>query len=274
MTSNKVLKIVQNLLKIKKIGFAGTLDPLGSGLLPIAINQATRTMPYIIPGKKEYFFKIKWGEKTDTDDSQGLIIKTSKVIPTDNDILVVLSSFLGKIKQTPPIYSALKVKGKRAYVLARKGQEFVLPSREVILEKLIYKENKKLFLVICSQGTYIRSLSRDLALTLGAYGHVTFLKRTKVGNFSINESISLEKVKKMGHKIFSSSAFFSIYDALVDIPAILIERELEQRVSHGNSILIRSRDYDILILVGSNRQILAVGSVQKGIFIPRLIFHV
>lgn len=223
--------------------------------------------------KKEYLFQIKWGEATDTEDSEGKVIKTSPILPTDDQIAAVLPQFFGEIQQVPPVYSALKIQGERAYALARKGEEVILAPRTVTLDELTYEASKKMFRVVCSKGTYVRSLARDLALTLGTYGHISFLKRTKVGTFCVDQAISLEKLEKMGHKIVSSSAFVSVRGGLADIPAIRIEEGLEERVRHGNPVLTTSPDCDIALGIGTNGETLALGSVQERLFKPKRVFN-
>ncbi|MCP4922536.1 MAG: tRNA pseudouridine(55) synthase TruB [bacterium] len=274
ITSNQALGAVKRFLKTKKAGHAGTLDPLACGVLAIALNEATKTVPFIMGTKKEYLFQVKWGEATDTDDSEGKVTKTSSTHPTDVQIESVLSQFLGEIQQIPPAYSALKIQGQRAYTLARQGKNVKLAPRTVTIDQLTYDGVEKMFRVICSKGTYVRSLARDLAVALGTYGHITFLRRTKVGTFCANRAISLEKLEKMGHKIVSSSAFVSIREGLADIPAITIEEGLEERVRHGNPVSAASPDCDIALGVRQNGEALALGSIQARFFKPKRVFNI
>jgi tRNA pseudouridine55 synthase len=274
ITSNQALGAIKRILKTKKAGHAGTLDPLACGVLPVALNEATKTVPYIMNEKKEYLFQVKWGESTDTDDSEGKILQTSPKVPTDTEIISALPQFLGNIQQVPPAYSALKIQGKRAYTLAREGKDVKLSPRTVAIEELTYDASQKTFRVVCSKGTYIRSLARDLALTLSTYGHITFLKRTKVGTFCINRAISLENLEKIGHKIMSSSAFVSIRDGLADIPAVTIEKELEERVRHGNPVATTLPDCDIALGMGGQGRALALGFIQAHFFKPKRVFNI
>lgn len=198
-SSAKVVAIVKRLLKAKKVGHGGTLDPLASGILPICINKATKTTEKTMNFSKEYFFNITFSEERTTADAEGEVIKTSNIIPTENEIKNILNNFIGEIQQTPPIYSAIKVNGKRAYDLARNNQNVELQARLVKVFELNFLgfENEKTakFSVKCGKGFYIRSLAVDISKALNTVGYVSYLRRTEVGIFNKDNMITLEKLK-------------------------------------------------------------------------------
>jgi tRNA pseudouridine55 synthase len=203
ITSAHAVGKVKRLLHPEKIGHAGTLDPLASGVLPLALGEATKTVPYMMDAAKTYGFTVTWGQQRDTDDSQGQVTATSDARPSEADIRAILPRFTGKIQQTPPNYSAIKVDGKRAYDMARSGEIVELKSRETIIHSLEiqqYSPEQTAFICHCSKGTYVRSLARDMGKTLGSLGYISVLRRLKVGNFSENDAISLELLEEMVHK--------------------------------------------------------------------------
>jgi tRNA pseudouridine55 synthase len=192
MNSTRVVSLLKRFLPRKyKIGHAGTLDPLATGILPLAIGEATKTIAFAMDAIKTYEFTITWGQSRDTEDAEGAITATSDVRPSADDIRSVLPRFIGTIEQMPPIYSALKVDGKRAYDLARAGEEVVLKARPVFIESLTlthYESESASFEVVCGKGTYVRSLARDIAQAVGAKGYVSILRRTRVGPFVLDQS--------------------------------------------------------------------------------------
>lgn len=244
ISSAKAVNIVKKIFNVKKAGHAGTLDPLAIGVLPVAINTATKTIPYLVNTEKTYSFIIKWGEQTDTDDTEGKIINKSNYRPSEQDIKKILKFFTGKIEQKPPRFSALKINGKRAYKLARRKSEFEIPSRTVkVLDLKLLKclgDNLAEFAVTCEKGFYIRSLARDISLKLDTFGHVYALKRTKVGRFDIKDAFTLETLEKLVH---SAPAGMMIEDFLLptdcvldDIPALHISDEEAKMFCHGQVI--------------------------------------
>jgi len=197
-SSAKVVAIVKRFTKSKKVGHGGTLDPFASGVLPIALNKATKTSQKMMDAKKRYFFRISWGEFRDSDDIDGEVIESSDARPSREALISILPNFIGKIKQKPSKFSAIKVNGKRAYELARKGEKFDLGYRDVeifMLKLISNNENFAEFEVECSKGTYIRSLARDIALQAGVCGYVCVLIRKKVGKFLYDKTISLDLLK-------------------------------------------------------------------------------
>ena len=198
-TSHDVVNVIRKKLNIKKVGHTGTLDPNATGVLPILVGKATKISKYLIEHDKTYIATIKLGEKTDTGDSEGQVIE-EKLVPTDlkkEDINNALQSFLGKQKQVPPMYSAIKINGKKLYEYAREGKEVKLEAREIEIYKiqlLEYKNSKIKFEVECSKGTYIRTLCEDIAKKLGTVGYMEELQRTKVNNFKIGDSVLLDDI--------------------------------------------------------------------------------
>ena len=200
-SSAKVVAIIKRILKAKKVGHGGTLDPLAVGVLPICINKATKTTEKTMSFTKEYLFDITFGELRSTADAEGEIIDKNDKIPTDIEITNILDKFIGNIKQTPPIYSAIKINGKRAYELARENKDIELKERDVKVYNLEFLgfQNKNIarFLVKCGKGFYIRSLAVDIAKTLNTVGYVSYLERKSVGIFNQDNIITLEEFEKI-----------------------------------------------------------------------------
>ena len=186
-TSTAAVAALKRLFRAKKVGHAGTLDPLASGVLPIAFGEATKTVSYVMDGQKAYRFKVRWGVETDTDDSEGRPVSEAAARPSPEAVRAVLPHFTGKIEQTPPRYSALKIEGERAYNLAREGEDVSLAARPVEVHRLTLTEipdaDHSIFETECGKGTYVRALARDMGRALGCLGHVCALRRTRVGSF-------------------------------------------------------------------------------------------
>ena len=239
-SSAKVVAIVKKILKAKKVGHAGTLDPIASGVLPIAVNKATKIIDYIQADEKEYYAEIKWGEKRDTDDIEGKIKSFSIKRPSNLEILSIISFFLGKVEQTPPEFSAIKVKGKRSYDLARSGQKVNLKSRSIFIKeiRLIFNNNKKAgFFIRCSKGTYIRSFARDIAEKLGSFGYISDLKRLKVGKFSLAQTISLDKLKILSKLNYTAFKLQTV-DILDPSSNMEINDDLSLKINCGQNICL------------------------------------
>ena len=260
ISSRKVVDLISNSLSIKKVGHAGTLDPMASGLLPIAIGEATKTIGAIQQFKKRYEFVIKWGERTSTDDKMGDIISRTSIRPTLKNIIENVKKFTGKIEQIPPNFSAIKVNGKRAYVLARNHENFSLNPRNVFIEtfKIInYLDNDYCsFECICSKGTYIRSLGRDLGEAMNCFGHIYELRRTHIGNFSNKCAILLDLSKKLIHSSAILKNILPIDKVLESLPFINITKKQEIALRNGQSIcldeLIDDEKEKKIILIKSN----------------------
>ena len=243
LTSTQAIGKVRRIIGGKKVGHGGTLDPLATGILPLAFGEATKLIPHVMDSDKEYEFSIRWGEARTTDDSEGTISATSSVRPTEAQIRAALPTFIGTISQTPPIFSAIKMQGERAYDRARAGEKVEMQPRPVTIHSLeflsIPNQDHALFKLCCGKGTYVRSLARDLAVKLGTYGHVAQLRRTRVGRFSLERAISLESLDKLGHKGEALTALIALRQALDDIPALDLTATEAQRLRAGQSILIR-----------------------------------
>ena len=200
MTSTEAVGKVRWLFAAKKGGHAGTLDPLATGILPIALGEATKTVPQVQDGRKIYRFAVKWGEATATDDAEGEVVATSDIRPARGAVEAILPRFTGTIQQVPPAYSAIKVDGERAYDLARAGETVTLAAREITIEALRlldHAEDRSSFEVECQKGTYVRAVVRDLAAALGACGHVSALRRTRVGPFLLDRAVALDALQAM-----------------------------------------------------------------------------
>ena len=204
LTSTKVVGKVRWLFDARKAGHAGTLDPLASGILPIALGEATKVISHVFDAPKQYEFTVTWGESRDTDDREGEVTATSTERPSGSDIETLLARFIGEIQQTPPVYSAIKVDGERAYDLARDGQPPELAPRTVRIDELTLLSqpdaDRACFRMRCGKGAYVRALARDLGEILGCFGHISQLRRTNVGPFGESDAISLDMLEELRHK--------------------------------------------------------------------------
>lgn len=234
--STTAVSIVRRLFNAQKAGHAGTLDPAASGVLPIALGEATKTIPYVMDGEKNYAFTVLFGSSTTTDDAEGEIVATTDKIPTEAEIRAVLPSFVGEIDQVPPKYSAVHVDGKRAYALAREDREVELAPRRIrihSLEMTGFSGQSADFTVDCSKGTYVRSIARDLAEKLGGLGHVTALRRLKCAKFSIQNTFSLEYLKSKEHSSLWTDVLLPVETVLDGIPALAVTETQAQLLSNG-----------------------------------------
>ena len=251
MTSTQAVTRVRRLFDAAKAGHAGTLDPLATGVLAIALGEATKTVPYAMDGEKLYRFTARWGEGRDTDDSEGKVTATSEMRPSREEIIVQLPGFIGEIMQVPPDYSAIKVEGERAYDLAREGETFTLESRPILIHDARLVDmpdpDHAVFEVECGKGSYIRAWVRDLARALGTVGHVTELRRLRVGPFSIEAAISLETLEGFGHSPAALEHLRPIATALDGILALAVTEPDSVRLRSGNPILIRAPHFQRLV---------------------------
>lgn len=229
--STQALSRVKRVLNPSKAGHAGTLDPLASGVLPIALGEATKTVPFMQDRDKTYRFTVSWGSATTTDDSEGEVTQTSDHRPCEAEITALLPQFTGSITQIPPRFSAVKIDGQRAYDLARAGEEFEIKTREVRIDTLTLISATKdaaTFECLCGKGTYVRSLARDMAVALGTFGHITALERMSVGPMRAEDAISLDFFDKMADKVSVNEVLLPLETVLDDIPALPLEgRELQ-----------------------------------------------
>jgi tRNA pseudouridine55 synthase len=243
VTSTQAVARVRRVFDAQKAGHAGTLDPLATGVLCVALGEATKTVPYVMDGKKRYRFTVKWGEGRDTDDAEGKVTGTSDVRPSAAAIEAMLPRFTGQIMQTPPKYSAVKVDGERAYDLAREGEEVDLEPRPItILESRLtaFDDSQASFEMACTKGSYVRAWARDIAMALGTYGHVTALRRTMVGPFEETTAISLEMLESFGHSPAALEHLRPLATALDGIPALAVTEPDAVRLRSGNPILLRA----------------------------------
>ena len=243
MTSNQALSIVKRALKPQKAGHAGTLDPLASGILPIALGEATKTVPYVQDTYKVYNFEVTWGEQRTTDDAEGTAIHTSAKRPTRAEIEALLPAFIGDIEQIPPQFSAIKIDGERAYDIARSGEEVDIKPRLVYIEELeitTHEAHKTSFRCLCGKGTYVRAIGRDLGLKLGCYGYITALERAEVGPFTLENAISLDFFRDSSDNPDLEKALLPLTTALDDIPVLALREQEAARLKNGNMIALLS----------------------------------
>ena len=243
MTSTQAVGAVRRIFDAQKAGHAGTLDPLATGILAIALGEATKTVPYAMDANKTYRFTAIWGEARDTDDSEGRVTGTSPVRPTRDQIEAQLPRFTGTLNQTPPAYSAIKVAGMRAYDLAREGEEVVLEPRdvEVFEARLLDAQTDSAeFEIRCGKGTYVRSWVRDMALALGTLGYVSTLRRTRSGGWDEKDAVGLDTLTPFMHSPAAFGYLRPLSTALDGIPALAVSGPDTVRIRSGNPILIRA----------------------------------
>jgi tRNA pseudouridine55 synthase len=266
MTSTQAIGKVRRILSAQKVGHAGTLDPLATGILPIAFGEATKTIPFAQDADKVYRFTVKWGTATTTDDAEGEAIQTSDIRPTEAEIIALLPRFTGNIEQIPPQFSAIKVDGERAYDLAREGQKLDLQARAVTVysfHAVNINKDEAVFELNCSKGTYVRSIARDMGQILGCFGHVTELRRLAVGNFTEETAISLDALEKLVQSAPPDQVLLPVETVLDDIPALAMTAEEVSRIRQGQTIRFLSRqDIDRFAVAGIDEMtdlVLAIG---------------
>lgn len=282
MTSNQALGAVKRLVQPRKAGHAGTLDPLATGVLPIAFGDATKTVSYAVDGLKAYRFTVRWGAATDTDDAEGQVAATSEARPSRADIEALIPRFKGVIMQTPPRFSAVKVAGERAYDLARGGEAVELTARPVIVHALELVERPDaetgVFEAVCGKGTYVRAIARDMGAALGCLGHVTALRRTRVGPFGEAESITLAHLAgraEAGEDLTGAAFVRPVEMALEGIPELLVSPSDAANLALGRAVLIRGRDAPVLsgaMYAMCKGRLVALGEVEKGALYPMRVF--
>lgn len=284
VSSTDAVSRVKRMFQAAKAGHAGTLDPLASGILPVALGEATKTVPFVVDGNKSYRFTVKWGVETDTHDAEGKEIEISDARPSRADIERRLPGFIGEIEQVPPRYSAIKVSGSRAYDLARGGGDFELSARTVHVNRLeiveIPDEDHCVLEAECGKGTYVRSLARDLGRALGCFGHVSALRRTRVGPFKEDATISLDKLEELSHSAAGLEGLDAVLDpvetALDDIPALAISGDDAAKLTQGQVVLLRGRDAPIIngpVYATSRGMLVALGEVKRGELRPKRVFN-
>ncbi len=273
MSSTEAVGKLRWLLSAKKAGHAGTLDPLATGILPIAFGEATKTVPIVQDGTKVYHFDIVWGEQTTTDDAEGEVIKTSPVRPARADLEAILPRFTGLITQIPPAFSAIKIKGERAYDLARAGEKPDMPPREVDIEALEIIEHgpeRTRLSVTCSKGTYVRALARDIALALETRGHVGALHRAQVGRFTDADAITLDHLESVD-EAGRDACLLPVAAGLSGLAEIRIDARQAATIRMGNPVLLTGRDAPVFLeaaWASCKGEAVALGFVEQGQFKP------
>jgi len=266
LSSAAAVAAVRRVFNAAKIGHGGTLDPLATGVLPIALGEATKTVAYAMDGAKIYRFVVRWGEQRATDDSEGEVVATSAHRPGEAEIRAALSRFVGDIEQVPPVYSALKIDGRPAYARARAGETLTMAARTVRIDRLdldaVIDADHASFTVACGKGTYIRSLARDLAEALGTCGHIATLRRLRVGPFREEDAIPLEKLASLGHSPARFTYLRPVETALDDIPALAVTEADSLRLRRGQVVQIRraAHEHSIDHELGPERIVLATAS--------------
>ncbi|MEP3198521.1 MAG: tRNA pseudouridine(55) synthase TruB [Lentilitoribacter sp.] len=286
--STEAVSKIRWLFNAQKAGHAGTLDPLASGMLPIALGEATKTVPYIMDGRKIYQFAVTWGEERTTDDMEGTVIEQSNARPDVGAIEAILPEFLGEISQVPPQFSAIKINGERAYDVARSGDKMDIPAREVEIFRLDITDcedkNVTRFEVECGKGTYVRSLARDFGRKLGCYGYVSELRRSSVLPFEESELVKLseltaleqieddeERLEKLDQYLIDTK------EALSDLPHIAVSSDQALRIRNGNSVMITGANAPINeheVFATDKGKLLAIGEINFGEFKPKRVFVV
>ncbi|AGK59986.1 tRNA pseudouridine synthase B [Hyphomicrobium denitrificans 1NES1] len=283
MTSTQAVGIIRRVFNAQKAGHSGTLDPLATGILPIALGEATKTVSFAVDGEKAYRFTVRWGTETETDDTEGAVTKTSDQRPDRASIEALLSQFHGEIMQVPPAYSAIKVDGARAYDLARDGETVVLEARPVFIDSLQLVDTPdaatSVFEARCGKGTYVRALARDMGRLLGCYGHVIALRRTQVGPFDEAIAVTMDELmaaSDSGDPEQLSRLLQPVEAALADLPELLVSQSDAASLARGQTVLIRGRDAPILsgpAYATSKGRLVALGELAKGALHPTRVFN-
>jgi tRNA pseudouridine55 synthase len=272
MTSTHAVAVVKRSLSAKKAGHAGTLDPLASGILPIALGEATKTVPFVMDGRKSYVFTVAWGAETNTDDTEGDVVERTDKVPDPAAIEALLPRFTGSVQQVPPRFSAIKIKGERAYDLARDGEVVELQPRTVEIDRLslVHHEGDRSVLEAdCGKGTYVRAIARDLGRALGCLGHIAALRRTRVGPFSEEDAVVVDDLAT------DPAALRPVEMALSEIPSVAVSRDMAARLMRGQSIILRGRDAPLSgkIYATCGGVLVAVGDVERGELVPHRVFN-
>ena len=280
VTSTHAVAAVKRALNAKKAGHAGTLDPLASGILPIALGEATKTVPFVMDGRKSYVFTIAWGVETDTDDSEGRPVQASNRAPERAAIEALLPRFTGTVEQVPPRYSAIKIGGERAYDLARDGEIVELQARIVEIQRLeliSHDGDRSVLEADCGKGTYVRSLARDMGRALGCLGHIAALRRTRVGPFSVDDCVTLSMLNAPADEGSPAPVVpvRPVQSALCDVPSIPVSRDAAARLMRGQAVLLRGHEAPLSgkLYATCDGVLVAVGDVHQGELVPHRVFN-
>jgi tRNA pseudouridine55 synthase len=275
VTSTQAVGRVKFLLSARKAGHAGTLDPLASGVLPVAFGEATKTVPIVQEGKKAYRFRVRWGEESATDDSEGDIVARSDKRPSGSEIAVLLPRFVGLIEQTPPTYSAIKIDGVRAYDLARDGERFSIAARPIHVYRLDLVSTSPDSAVLeaeCGKGAYVRAIARDLGRALGCYGHVVELRRTRVGPFFVDAAVPLDRLSADSGQ--AALAMLPAQAGLAELASLPVDCNGAATLRRGQPLLLRGATYpDGPAWAACFGTPVAVGVIERGYFVSTRVFN-
>ncbi|MBZ9985554.1 tRNA pseudouridine(55) synthase TruB [Mesorhizobium sp. BH1-1-5] len=294
MGSTEAVSKIKWLFQAEKAGHAGTLDPLASGMLPIALGEATKTVPYVQDGAKIYRFTVAWGEERSTDDLEGPVTNSSDRRPAEAEVRTLLPKYTGVIMQTPPQFSAIKIAGERAYDLAREGETVDIPAREIEIGRLDIVEHgadKTVFEVECGKGTYVRSLARDMGRDLGCFGHIAELRRVEVEPFTPQDFVTVAELEaaRFGDRTepnpdeAETPVDFSAIDALLVetavaldcLPQVAVSDDAATKIRLGNPVIIRGRDAPVEAdeaCATARGKLIAIGAIEQGMFKPKRVF--
>ncbi|PBC22459.1 MULTISPECIES: tRNA pseudouridine(55) synthase TruB [unclassified Mesorhizobium] len=300
MGSTEAVSKIKWLFQAEKAGHAGTLDPLASGMLPIALGEATKTVPYVQDGAKIYRFTVAWGQERSTDDLEGPVTKSSDLRPAETEVKALLPKYTGVIMQTPPQFSAIKIAGERAYDLAREGETVDIPAREIEIGRLDVVEHHAdhtVFEVECGKGTYVRSLARDMGRDLGCFGHISNLRRVEVEPFTSEDFVTIAELEAARFGVQGEDKpepaddadaidvpvdFGAIDALLVDtsaaldcLPQIAISDDAATKIRLGNPVIIRGRDAPVEAeeaCATARGKLVAIGAIEQGMFKPKRVF--
>ncbi|KQU93802.1 tRNA pseudouridine synthase B [Mesorhizobium sp. Root102] len=300
MGSTEAVSKIKWLFQAEKVGHAGTLDPLASGMLPIALGEATKTVPYVQDGAKIYRFTVAWGQERSTDDLEGPVTKESDLRPSEAEVKALLPKYTGVIMQTPPQFSAIKIAGERAYDLARDGATVDIPAREIEIGRLDVVEHSAdhtVFEVECGKGTYVRSLARDMGRDMGCFGHISELRRVEVEPFTPEDFVTIAELEAarfgvqeeggadaadVADAVEAPIDFDAIDALLVDtsaaldcLPQIAISDDAATKIRLGNPVIIRGRDAPVEAeeaCATARGKLVAIGAIEQGMFKPKRVF--
>jgi tRNA pseudouridine55 synthase len=285
MGSTEAVSKVKWLFQADKAGHAGTLDPLASGMLPIALGEATKTVPYVMDGAKVYRFTIGWGEERSTDDLEGEVTRSSERVPDEAEIRALLPKYTGVIMQAPPQFSAVKIEGNRAYDLAREGETVEIPPREVEIDRfdlVRHDGGRTEFEIECGKGTYVRSLARDMGRNLGCFGHIAELRRVEVEPFTADDLVTVGELEAALAGREGDDRFAAIDDLLVEtavalefLPQVAVSDDAATRIRLGNAVIVRGRDAPVHAdeaCALARGKLVAIGAIEAGMFKPKRVF--
>jgi tRNA pseudouridine55 synthase len=264
-------------LQAQKCGHAGTLDPLATGVLALALGEATKTVQYVMDGDKSYRFTVRWGVATNTDDAEGEPTETSGLRPTRAEIEAAIPPFIGMIQQIPPAYSAIKINGQRSYALARKGEAVALAARPIRMDDLRLIDqpdaDTAVFEMTCGKGGYVRAIGRDLGQSLGCFGHITQLRRTQTGPFTLEDAISLENLEQMRDMPVSGARLISVATGLDGVPALAVTEAQATQLRNGQAVpvAVSGLDYGTTAWASLHGTPVAIGSVKGGLLHPERV---